>query len=149
MSEEIEYIDHDAEVIGVNVEKKTVKVKISEDENCGECPAGKLCHNFSPDNDVMEISVANPSDYKVGDTVIVRGSEKLQAKAVMLINVIPTLAIIVVLIGVYLLTGSQLTAGLCALGALAFFFIGIFLIRHKLAREFVFTIVKPEEGEEK
>lgn len=144
MAQEIEYIDHGATVTAVDLQKNTVTVTLSEDEECGGCPAGKLCHNFAPDKNRMEIAVADASSFKVGEQVTVRGSEKLQMQAVVLINLIPTIAIIVVLIGIYLLTGSQLTAGICALGALVFFFIGIYMIRHKLAKEFVFKIIKTE-----
>lgn len=145
MAQDIEYIDHEGMVTAVNLEKSTVTVTIREDEECGDCPAGKLCHNFAADKNKLEISVSDPKAYRIGETVTVRGSEKLQMRAVMLINLIPTLAIIVVLVGIYLLTGSQLTAGLCAIGALIFFFIGIYLIRNRLAKEFVFKIIKEEK----
>ena len=142
MAEEIEYIDHKGRVTAIDGEKKTVTVTLLENADCGECPAGKLCSNFLPDKNVVVVTVPDPGLYKVGDFVAIRGSERLHRKAIMLATVIPSLALIVVMIGIYLLTGSQLAACLSALGAMAVFFGGLYLMRHKLAHEFVFEIIK-------
>lgn len=142
MAEEIEYIDHSGRITAINSEKHTVTVTLLEEADCGECPAGKLCNNFSPDKNVVEIPVSDTSAYKVGDFVSVRGSERLHRKAIMLATVIPSLALIIVMIGIYLLTGSQLAACLSALGAMIVFFSGLYLFRGRLAHEFVFEIIK-------
>ena len=142
MAEEIEYIDHQGRITSLDLGKSTVTVTLIEEADCGGCPAGKLCSNFSPDKNVVTVPVADISQYKVGDFVSVRGTERLHRKAIMLATVIPSLALLVVMIGIYLLTGSQLAACLCALGAMVIFFLGLFLMRHKLAHEFVFEIIK-------
>ena len=144
MAEEIEYIDHNGRITAIDTEKKTVTVTLLEEADCGGCPAGKLCSNFSPDKNVVQVSVADPSEYKVGDFVAVRGTERLHRKAIMIVTVIPSLALVAVMIGIYLLTGSQLAACLSALGAMIVFFVGLYLMRHKLAHEFVFEIIPLE-----
>lgn len=138
----MEYIDHEGKITAIDAAKKTVTVSLLEDSDCGECPAGKLCNNFTPDKNVMTVHVENPDSYKVGEFVTVRGTEKLHRKAIMLATVIPSLALIAVMIGIYLLTGSQLAACLSGLGAMFIFFLGLYLLREKLAHEFVFEIVK-------
>lgn len=142
MAEEIEYIDHNGRITAIDAEKKTVTVTLLEEADCGACPAGKLCSNFLPDKNVVTVPVADTSEYKEGDFVAVRGTERLHRKAIMLATVIPTFAIIIVMIGIYLLTGSQLAACLSALGAMFIFFAGLYLMRHRLAHEFVFEIIK-------
>lgn len=142
MSEEIEYIDHRGRITAINREKGTVTVSLIEEADCGECPAGKMCNNFLPDKNILEIAVENPSAYKMGDFVEVRASERLHRKAIIIVTVIPSLALLAVMIGLYLLTGSQLTACLSGLGAMIVFFFGLYLMRNKLAHEFVFEIVK-------
>lgn len=142
MAEEIEYIDHQGRITAINKDKKTVTVTLLEEADCGACPAGKLCSNFTPDKNVVEIAVERPEDYKVGEFVGVRGSERLHRKAIMLVTVIPSVALIAVMIGIYLLTASQLAACLSGLGAMIVFFFGLYLMRHKLAHEFVFEIIK-------
>ena len=147
MAQEIEYIDHDGRIKSVDPERGTVTVAMTEDADCGGCPAGKLCRNFAPDTDMVEVPVKNPEDFKPGDFVTVRGSERLHRKAIMLITVIPSIALLAVMIGIYLLTGSQLTACLCGIGAMLLFFWGLYLIRNKLAHEFVFEVFPKEENE--
>lgn len=146
MSEEIEYIEHDGRVISVDVANKKLTVSITDEAECGACPAGKLCNNFSPDKNVVDIHVPNPEEYTKGDFVTIRGAERLHRKAIMLVTVIPSLALIAAMIGVYLLTWSQLAACLSGLGAMIFFFIILYLMRHKLAHEFNFEVfLKPSE----
>lgn len=142
MTEEIEYIDHQGRITAIDQGKSSVTVTLLEDADCGECPAGKLCTNFTPDKNVIEVPVADVSEYKVGDFVSVRGTEKLHRKAIMLATVIPSVALIAVMIGVYLLTASQLAACLSGLGSMFLFFFGLYLMRNRLAHEFVFEIKK-------
>lgn len=146
MAEELEYIDHNGRVTAINPGKGTVTVTLLEEADCGECPAGKLCNNFAPDKNVVEIHVADTSHFKIGEFVAVRGSERLHRKAIMLVTVIPSLALIAVMIGIYLLTGSQLAACLSAIGAMLVFFYGLYLMRHRLAHEFVFEIIKEDKA---
>lgn len=145
MEEELEYINHKGRITAVNAEKRTVTVTLEEQADCGECPAHKLCNNFTPDKNVIEVPVESPSFYKEGEFVAVRGTERLHRKAIMLVTVIPTIALIVIMIGIYLLTGSQVAACVSALGAMIVFFLGLYLMRDKLAHEFVFEIVKDPE----
>lgn len=145
MDEHIEYIEHDGRITAIDKEKRTVTVTLVEDADCGECPAGKLCRNFTPDKNKVEIAVVNPGEYKVGEFVSVRGSERLHRKAIMIATVIPSLALLVVMIGIYLLTRSQLAACLSGIGAMLIFFFGLYLMRNKLAHEFVFEIIKQQQ----
>ena len=147
MMDNKDFIDHQGRVTAVNPEKSTVTVTLLEEAECGECPAGKLCNNFSPDRNVMEIPVRNPEIFKVGEFVTVKAAERIHRKAIMIVTVIPSIALIVVMIGVFLLTGSQLAASLSALGAMILFFGGLFMIRKKLAHEFVFYLEKTVPGE--
>lgn len=141
-SQEVEYIDHQGRIKAINPEKGTVTVSLLEEADCGECPAGKLCSNFLPDKNVVEVNVSDPGAYSVGEFVTVRGTERLHRKAVMLITVIPSLALIAVMIGIYLLTGSEVAACVSAIGAMIVFFLGLYLMRHKLAHEFTFELIK-------
>ena len=143
-----DFVEHQGRVTSINTAKGTLTVTFIEDADCGGCPASKLCANFSPDKNTMEIPVDSISEYKVGDFVVVEAAERLHRKAIIIVTVIPSFALIAVMIGIYLLTHSQLAACLSGLGAMAAFFIGLFLIRKKLAREFVFNIRKAHRAEE-
>lgn len=142
MAEEIEYIDHDGRITSIDSEKSSVTVTFLEHADCGECPATKLCNNFTPDKNRVDIPVRDVKDFEVGDFVTVRGTERLHRKAIMLATVIPSVALIAVMIGIYLLTADQLAACLSGLGAMILFFVGLYLFRNKLAHEFNFDIIK-------
>lgn len=146
MAEEIEYIDHDGRVSSINVKDKTITVSIIDHADCGGCPAGKLCNNFDPDKNIVVIPVARPDAYEVGDFVTVRGTERLHRKAIMIATVIPSIALVAVMIGIYLLTGSQLAACLSGLGAMILFFAGLYMMRNKIAHEFNFEVIKQPSG---
>lgn len=137
-----DFVDHNGRITAIDTEKGTITVSLFDEADCGGCPAGKLCENFAPDKNVMKVNVANAADYKVGEFVTIRGTERLHRKAITLVTVIPTLALLVVMIGVYLLTGSQLAACLSALGAMIIFFAGLYLMRNKLAHEFRWEVVR-------
>lgn len=149
MEDKIEYIDHNGRITAIDTERRTVRVTLLEEAECGECPAGKLCTNFTPDKNVVEVGVDNPSDYKVGEFVTVRGSERMHHKAIMIATVLPTIALIVIMVGIYLLTDSQLAACLSAIGAMIIFFGGLYLMRNRLAHEFVFEILPAEPEDQK
>lgn len=140
--EKIEYIEHDGRVTAIDRTGGDITVSLIENADCGECPASKLCSNFSSDKNVIKIAVADTGKFEIGDFVTVRGTERLHRKAIMLATVIPTIALLVVMIGIYLLTGSQLAACLSGLGAMIFFFAGLYLMRNRLAHEFSFEVYK-------
>lgn len=142
MTERIEYIDHEGRVSAIDTEKGTVSVTLLEQADCGECPAHKLCNNFTPEKNLVEVAVSDPGAFKVGEFVKVRGTERLHRQAIMIATVIPSVALMVVMIGIYLLTDSQLAACLGGLGSMILFFLGLYLFRERLAHEFTFEIIR-------
>lgn len=145
MKEEIEYIEHNGRVSAINPQKGLVTVTFLDNADCGACPAHKLCHNFDGEKNKVDVPVSDTSEYKIGEFVSLRGTERLHRKAILMATVIPSLALIVVMIGVYLLTGNQLAACLSAIGAMIIFFFGLYLMRNKIAHEFSFEIIKTPE----
>lgn len=140
MNTSIEYIEHSAIVLKVDKLNGKLKVRIDDQDECGNCPAEKVCgFNGEPSN---EISIATPdaSLYKPGDIITIRGTERMHKKAIMLATVFPCIILIAVMIGLYLLTKSQLAAALAGLGSTFFFYFILWLCKDKIAHEFVFTI---------
>lgn len=140
----IEYIEHDAVVSAVDPRKGTVTVSVTDSAECGECPAARLCAKVGKDTNRLTIAVRDPQRFRTGDTVVIRGSERLHRKAIMLATVIPSLALVAVMIIVYIITGNQLGACLAGLGAMIFFFAALWFARERLAHEFSFDIEKTD-----
>ncbi len=135
-----EPIDHIA-VVRTLLPERRAEVVISGAEGCEGCAAAKLCHSTGGDGEtVLDAALAPGLDVKPGDRVIVRGSERIHRKAIMLATVIPCLALIAVLVIVYLLTLNQGIAALAGLGSMVVFFLLLYIFRDRLATEFSFTV---------
>lgn len=136
--EYIECIEHDGVVQHVDGPLGIVKVAVSDDEGCGECPAAAVCS--ARNKSVIEVHTSDARSYRPGDRVIVSGEERMHPKALMLATVLPCIALVVIMVAVYIATADQLTAVLCGLGATVFFYFILYLCRYHIARQFTFTI---------
>lgn len=136
-----ESIRHRAVVTAVE-SGRGVSVRILDKDACDGCAAASLCHSASPDGSTeIFIETHDASRYHKGDTVEIEGTERLHRKAIRLVTVYPTLTVIAVMTGVYLLTANQLAAALSALAVMLLFFILLWIARGRLSREFAFRII--------
>lgn len=139
---EIESIEHDGIVLGSG--GGVVEVRLADDGNCSECPAARLCSVAGKSAQVVRIPTPRYGAYHAGERVIVEGSEALHRKAIRLATIYPTLAVLAVMVGVYLLTANQMAAALSGIGVLVAACAALYGARRRLASEFVFTIRKAE-----
>lgn len=137
----IEYIEHDGIVDSVDTAHNKVTVTVIDKDECGSCPAATLCRAGDGTHNQIEVITPHAASYKKGDEVTIRGSEQMHHKAVMYATVIPCIALVAVMVGVYLLTFNQLAAALSGLAATAVCFIALYACRNKIAHEFTFKIV--------
>lgn len=145
----VEYIDHDAIVVAIDPAHNIVKVRIDDSGECGSCPASAICHATGEPDNLITIYTKNAVSYRKNDIVTVRGTEQMHRKAIMYATVLPSIAMVAVMVAVYILTLNQLAAALTGIGVMIFFFILLYLARNKMAHEFSFTIVgKPERAGE-
>lgn len=142
---ETEYIEHQAIVVGINSVSNSLKVRIDDKEECGDCPAASVCgQNGETSNEVM-VEVPDASIYHIDDFVTIRGTEHLHRKAIMYATVFPCIILVAVMVGIYLLTFNQLAAALSGIGIMILFFIILWAFRNKIAHEFTFTVTGPVE----
>ncbi len=128
--ETYDYVEHTAIVQSTDPVRNIVNVRITDLEECGDCPAAQLC---------------NASGFRKGDILEIRGTEQMHRKAIMYATVLPCIALVAVMVAVYLLTLNQLAAALSGIGVMILFFFILWCSRNKIAHEFCFTIVgKPE-----
>lgn len=150
--ESIEYIEHSAIVESVDLYHRIIKVRINNDDECGECPAARLCQTNGRASNLVDVRLSSGiSRYKKGDIVTVRGTERMHRKAIMYATVLPCIALVAVMVAVYVATGNQLTAAISGLSVTIIFFMILWGARNKIAHEFSFTIVGAPEraGEER
>lgn len=143
-NEEIEYIEHDAVVTDVDSMKRQITVGITDSAECGGCPAARLCAGMH-DTQKIVIPVKDTSAFHKGDSVIIRGTEQMHRKAIMLATFIPCVCLIAIMVAIYLLTGgNQLLAALGGLLSMVVFFLALYLCRNRIAHEFNFSVFHNE-----
>lgn len=141
----LEYIDHEAEVAAVDMKAGILTLRLSASAECAGCAAARLCNPSGQEMKTLEVAVADAGRYHVGDKVTLRGTERLHRKAIMVATVIPSIALVAVMVAIYLLTADQAAAALGGLAAMVFFFVMLYLMRNRIAHEFTFSVM-PAEG---
>lgn len=140
--EDIDCIDHHGIVTAVDAAAGTVTVIINEEDECDCCPAAKLCTIKDKTADRITVASDRAGDFKKGEEVTLRASERMHRKAILLATVIPCVVLVAVMVGVYLISFNQLAAALCGLGTMIAFFIILYLSRNHVAHEFNLEILK-------
>lgn len=138
----VEYIDHNAEVISVDPRAGIVEVDLSESYQCEGCAAAKLCNPQGLQKKSLSVHTPDADSFHVGQHVVLRGTERLHRKAIMIATVIPSISLIAVMVLIYILTASQFVAAMGGIVAMIFFFLLLWLMRDRLAHEFNFEIIR-------
>ncbi len=145
--ERVDYIEHPATVLEVSPADHTVTVRIDREDGCGECPAARLCNVGAGKEDVLTVAELHPRDFRPGEKVVLKGTETLHRKAILLCTALPCLLLVGVMVLVFLLTGNQLAAALWGIGTVTVFYIVLYALRDRLRHQFSFTIMR--EGDRK
>lgn len=133
-----EQVSHKGRIIRMT--PQTTTVAIEQHAACSSCHAAGLCGMA----DVAEKAVEVPADpyasYQVGDEVEVVLKASMGMKAVWLAYFIPLLVLLGVILLLVALGVGEVAAGLCGIGAVAVYYLLLWLLRDRLRNEYVFTI---------
>ena len=133
-----ESVSHKGKVVKMTPQLTTVA--ILQHGACSACHAAGLCGM----SDVAEKAVEVPTDpyasYGVGDEVSVVLKASMGMKAVWLAYFIPLLVLLAVILGLIGLGVAEVPAGLAGLGAVALYYLLLYLFRDRLKNEYIFTI---------
>ncbi len=115
-------------------------VAIEQHSACSQCHAAGLCGLA----DVVEKAIEVPTDpyakYGVGDEVEVLLKASMGMKAVWLAYFVPLVILLVAILGLISLGAGEVVAGLSGIGAVALYYLLLWLFRERLQNEYVFTI---------
>lgn len=150
-TEFLDHIDHQGVVTSIDAAHNTVMVRVDDEGECGSCPAAALCSGHIDPANLVKIITPHAGLYRKDDIVTVRGTERMHHRAIMYATVLPCIILVAVMVGVYIISHSQLAAALCGLGTMILFFLILWVARNRVEHEFTFEIVgQPERaGEEK
>ena len=131
-------ISHRGRIVSVTPEETVVQI-VSESA-CAACHAKGLCS--LGDATVKEVSLPTRGwdNYRVGDEVSVVLRASMGHKAVWLAYVVPLLVLVAALLGTLAAGGSELLAGLAAIGAVGLYYGVIWLLRDRLRKDYIFNI---------
>ena len=131
-------ITHRGRIVSITPEFTTVEI-VSESA-CAACHARGLCSLGDSKVKQVEVPTRGWDNFTVGQEVSVVLRATMGHKAVWLAYVVPLLVMVAALLGILSAGGSELLAGLCAIGAVAVYYGVIWLLRDRLRKEYVFNI---------
>ena len=131
-------ITHRGRIVSITPEFTTVEI-VSESA-CAACHAKGLCSLGDSKVKQVEVPTRGWDSYTVGQEVSVVLRATMGHKAVWLAYVVPLIILVAALLGILSAGGSELTAGLGAIGAVAVYYGVIWLLRDRLRKEYVFNI---------
>ena len=131
-------ISHRGRIVAITPEVTTVEI-VSESA-CAACHAKGLCSLGDSTVKQVELPTRGWDNYSVGQEVNVVLRASMGHKAVWLAYVIPLFIMVAALLGTLAAGGSELLAGLGAIGAVAAYYGVIWLLRDRLRKEYVFNI---------
>lgn len=123
------------------VNGQIVTVRILQKSACSGCQASGICRASESKEKLVEVNCPDSTRFHIGQEVTVSGTERLAVKAVILAFGMPLLIMLVALIAVVALTGSEKTAAAAAFLVLVPYYLVLFLLRDRIKKEFVFTII--------
>ncbi len=131
-------ISHRGRIISITPEITTVQI-VSESA-CAACHARGLCSLGDSKVKEVELPTRGWDNYQVGDEVSVVLRASMGHKAVWLAYVLPLVVMVAALLGTLAAGGSELLAGGVAIGAVALWYLVLWLLRGRLRNEYVFNI---------
>ena len=133
-----EQVMHTGQVVSMT--PKTTTVQIVSHSACSECHAAGLCGLSEFTEKAVEVPTDPYATYGVGDEVQVVLKASMGFKAVWIAYFLPLVVLLAVALGLIALGVPEVVAGLAGIGAVALYYLGVWLLRDRLRNEYVFTI---------
>ena len=124
----------------VSMTPQTTTVQIVSHAACSECHAAGLCGLSEYTEKAIEVPTSPSATYAVGDEVQVVLKASMGFKAVWIAYFLPLVVLLAIALGLIALGVSEVVAGLAGIGAVALYYLIVWLRRDRLRNEYVFTI---------
>ncbi|MBR5100364.1 MAG: SoxR reducing system RseC family protein [Bacteroidales bacterium] len=138
-----ERIEHEGRVIAVD--KDYISVEIVNKSACAACHAKAVCGASDEAVKVVEIAqdfTTLADDYQVGETVNVVMSSAMGTQAIWIAYVVPLIVLMASILVFSLCGAGELLMGLGSLGVVALYYLGVYLLRNRISKIFIFSIEK-------
>lgn len=137
----MERIEHTGTV--EEVSERAVTVRIVASGACAQCRAREACGMGESSDKIIVVPTADAASYRKGDEVRVSVSRAAGLTAVA-IGYVGALVVLVaaIALGTSVAGWSEGLAALAGLGAVAIYYIGVWLVRGRIEQKIRFTITK-------
>lgn len=125
-----------------SVENDCVHVRILQSSACAGCKVAGHCSASESKEKMVDITDANASNYKVGESVTISTENSTGFRAVLYGYGYPLILLMAALMIVGATTKNELYSALAALEILVPYYLIIYVMRNKISRQVYFTIEK-------
>lgn len=131
-------ISHIGKIVEITPEMTIVEIISSS--ACSACHAKGVCGVSEEQVKLIGVPTDPYTLRNVGDEVLVVLRRSMGLKAVWISYVIPLLILMILILSLSPVIGNEAYAGLIAIGAVALYYLVIYLLRGRLSKDFVFYI---------
>ena len=124
----------------VDITPDFTSVEIVASSACSECHAKGLCGMSEDQEKIIMVPTDPYKVYSVGDEVTVLTKMTMGLKAVWISYVIPLAVLMILILSLSSVIGNEVVIGLVSVAGVALYYLGVWLLRDRLADEFVFYI---------
>lgn len=117
-----------------------VRVRILQAAACSGCAAKSLCHAAESKEKTIEVYAADADTFHPGEQVELQGTLSQGLRAVLWAYAVPLVVMLLCLFAVIAATGDEAVGALCAVFSLAPYYLIIYALRKRFARNFTFSL---------
>ncbi len=117
-----------------------ISVRISQQSACSLCKVAGACHASDRKEKIVDVYDSSDTTLKPGDAVVVSTNGSVGRKAVLIAYTLPLIILMTAILAGKQLLDSDAAAALLGLGCLAPYFVGLYLLRHRLQSVLKFSI---------
>lgn len=125
-----------------SIDGQSVIVRITQSSACGGCQVRNICRAAESKEKLIEVSYADADSLKVGQSVTISGSERLGMKAVVIAFGYPLMLLLIVMIVILSVSGSEKAAAIGALAVCVPYYLATYLLRDRIKKDFQFRIIQ-------
>lgn len=124
-----------------------IEVEFITESACAQCHARSVCGASDSETGSVQVRNRLSYDFSEGDKVVIVLKRYLGRKAVGICYVLPLLLVLVLLLSLPSLTASEMVQGGICIGALALYYLGIFVFRDRIEKSYEF-VAEPSGGDD-
>jgi sigma-E factor negative regulatory protein RseC len=124
------------------ISRNLIRVNIVQESACGHCKAKGSCSISEFSEKTIDITSPQTNSYRVGEEIRVVLEQSLGIKALGLGYLLPFLVLLIILVTLISFGINEGLAGILSIASLGPYYLGLWLYRDNLKKEFSFKIKK-------